>query len=74
MDRIEWEPNGYPLRVPGELIAELEELLDAPGVARLAGLEGVARISRSALVRLAIRRGVASMKKELLERTGGGGQ
>ena len=59
--------SGYPLRVPGDLLEELEELLRTPGVARLAGLEGASRVSRSVLVRLAIRRGAASMKKELLE-------
>lgn len=64
--------SGYPLRVPGELLEELEELLRTPGVARLEGLAGAARISRTALLRLALRRGLRALREELAGAGGGG--
>lgn len=59
------ERAGYPLRVPIEVIQDLEKLLDDPGLALLEGLAGSSRPTRSALVRLALRRGIASLKTSL---------
>lgn len=70
------ERAGYPLRVPIESIQRLEALLEVPGVERLRGLEGAAKVSRSALVRLALRRGLDQLESDLkrIERRGRGAQ
>lgn len=53
------------IRVPGDMIARLEQLHRAEGLERLEGLAGCARISRAALLRLALRRGLAALEEEL---------
>ena len=66
LDLMEKKVMAQALRIPEDLMDRLRALEQRDGVWDLPGLEGSARMSRAALLRLAIRRGLERMEADLL--------